>query len=135
MILKRLGNSINMEPTANTDEDMQWDSGMVVQIAKNGSLFVTPSTAVLPFSIGTNDPLDASGQAPRALSWTPFSYPFNLTGQPAITIPCGWSQNGLPAGIQIIGRRFDDLGVLQVARAFEKILPWSSHRPTLVKAG
>ena len=45
MILKRFGNSINMEPTANTDEDMQWDSGMVVQIAKNGSLFVTPSTA------------------------------------------------------------------------------------------
>ena len=96
---------------------------------------VTPSTAVLPFSIGNNDPLDASGQAPRSLSWTPFSYPFNLTGQPAVTIPCGWSQNGLPAGIQIIGRRFDDLGVLQVARAFEKILPWSSHRPTLVKAG
>jgi hypothetical protein len=45
MILKRFGNSINMEPTANTDEDMQWDSGMLAQIAKNGSLFVIPSTA------------------------------------------------------------------------------------------
>ena len=45
MILKRLGNSIDMEPAANSNEEMQWDSGILVQIDKNGSMFVTPSTA------------------------------------------------------------------------------------------
>ncbi|MGA0178227.1 MAG: amidase [Burkholderiaceae bacterium] len=57
------------------------------------------------------------------LGWTPFSYPFNLTQQPAISVPCGLTQAGLPIGLQIVGRMFDDAMVLRVARAYESVHP------------
>lgn len=69
----------------------------------------------------TNDPL-------RALEHIGFTVPFNMSEQPAASINCGYTEAGLPIGLQIVGRRFDDLGVLQVARAFERIRqpqrPW-----------
>jgi len=69
----------------------------------------------------TNDPL-------RAMEHIAFTLPFNMSEQPAISVPCGFTAAGLPIGLQIIGRRFDDLGVLRVARAFERIRaplrPW-----------
>ena len=59
------------------------------------------------------------------LGWTPFSYPFNLTQQPAITVPCGLTRDGLPMGMQLVGPMFGDALVLRAARAYE------STRPTL----
>ena len=61
--------------------------------------------------------------------WIPFTYPFNLTGHPAASIPCGWSNEGLPIGMQIIGKRLDELTVLQVSKAFEEIAPWQEKKP------
>ena len=63
------------------------------------------------------------------LGWTPFSYPFNLTQQPAITLPCGLTRAGLPIGVQIVGPMFGDALVLRAARAFESITP--ATRPSL----
>jgi aspartyl-tRNA(Asn)/glutamyl-tRNA(Gln) amidotransferase subunit A len=65
------------------------------------------------------------------LSWAEFSYPFNLSSNPAASVPCGFTAAGLPVGLQIVGRRFDDLGVLQAAAAFEQAEPWADKRPTL----
>jgi aspartyl-tRNA(Asn)/glutamyl-tRNA(Gln) amidotransferase subunit A len=69
----------------------------------------------------TNDPL-------RPLEHIGFTVPFNMSEQPAASIHCGTTAQGLPIGLQIVGKRFDDLGVLQVARAFELIRepqrPW-----------
>jgi aspartyl-tRNA(Asn)/glutamyl-tRNA(Gln) amidotransferase subunit A len=69
----------------------------------------------------TNDPL-------RPLEHIGFTVPFNMSEQPAASINCGYTKKGLPIGLQIAGRRFDDLGVLQVARAFEQLRepqhPW-----------
>jgi aspartyl-tRNA(Asn)/glutamyl-tRNA(Gln) amidotransferase subunit A len=69
----------------------------------------------------TNDPL-------RPLEHIGFTVPFNMSEQPAASINCGYTKSGLPIGLQIAGKRFDDLGVLQVARAFEAIRepqrPW-----------
>lgn len=69
----------------------------------------------------TNDPL-------RPLEHIGFTVPFNMSEQPAASINCGYTAGGLPVGLQIAGKRFDDLGVLQVARAFEQIReaqrPW-----------
>jgi aspartyl-tRNA(Asn)/glutamyl-tRNA(Gln) amidotransferase subunit A len=61
--------------------------------------------------------------AQQFLGWTPFSYPFNLTQQPAITVPCGLTTKGLPIGLQIVGSMFDDALVLRVARAYESVKP------------
>ncbi|MFL5254568.1 MAG: amidase family protein [Rhodopila sp.] len=65
------------------------------------------------------------------VSWAEFSYPFNMSWHPAASVPCGFTPEGLPVGLQIVGRRFDDLGVLQAAAAFEAIQPWADKRPKL----
>jgi aspartyl-tRNA(Asn)/glutamyl-tRNA(Gln) amidotransferase subunit A len=56
-----------------------------------------------------------------------FTVPFNMSGQPAISVNCGWTDDGLPIGLQIVGQRFDDLGVLRVAAAYEQLRP--AQRP------
>ncbi|MDP3414108.1 MAG: amidase family protein, partial [Polaromonas sp.] len=55
------------------------------------------------------------------LGWTPFSYPFNLTQQPASTVPCGLTTNGLPIGLQFVGPMFGDALVLRASRAYEAV--------------
>jgi aspartyl-tRNA(Asn)/glutamyl-tRNA(Gln) amidotransferase subunit A len=96
-------------------------------------LLLCPTLSVPPFAVGQDDadPLDGIRTGP--LQWTRFTYPFNLTGQPAISVPAGWNQAGLPIGLQIVGDRFDDLTVLQAARAWEQIQPWADKRPALVR--
>jgi aspartyl-tRNA(Asn)/glutamyl-tRNA(Gln) amidotransferase subunit A len=65
------------------------------------------------------------------VSWAEFSYPFNMSWNPAASVPCGFTADGLPVGLQIVGKRFDDLGVLQASAAFEAIQPWAGKRPVL----
>ncbi|MCX7266869.1 MAG: amidase [Burkholderiales bacterium] len=84
-------------------------------------LLVTPSVAVPAFDAR---PAGQQPMTPQAmLGWTPFSYPFNLTQQPASTIPCGLTQAGLPIGLQFVGRMFDDAMVLRASRAYEMLRP------------
>jgi aspartyl-tRNA(Asn)/glutamyl-tRNA(Gln) amidotransferase subunit A len=66
------------------------------------------------------------------LGWTPFSYPFNLTQQPACTIPCGLTKSGLPIGLQLVGPMFGDALVLRAARAYESVRPIPRPDPALV---
>ena len=65
------------------------------------------------------------------VSWAEFSYPFNMSWNPAASVPCGFTADGLPVGLQIVGRRFDDLGVLQASAAFEQVQPWADKRPAI----
>ncbi|ODT84048.1 MAG: amidase [Pelagibacterium sp. SCN 64-44] len=64
------------------------------------------------------------------MAWAEFSYPFNLSGNPASSVPCGFDASGLPIGLQIVGRRFNDLGVLQASAAFEAAHPVYRQRPS-----
>ena len=91
------------------------------QFMQQWDLLVTPSVAVPAFDAlpAGHRPMDAEAM----LGWTPFSYPFNLTQQPAISVPCGLTKDGLPIGLQIVGRMFDDAMVLRAARAFESAVP------------
>jgi aspartyl-tRNA(Asn)/glutamyl-tRNA(Gln) amidotransferase subunit A len=84
-------------------------------------LLVTPTLAVPAFSVGQEVPEPGPGK--RWMDWTPFSYPFNLTQQPAASIPCGFTRAGLPIGLQIVGPRYADALVLRAARAFESVHP------------
>jgi aspartyl-tRNA(Asn)/glutamyl-tRNA(Gln) amidotransferase subunit A len=82
-------------------------------------LLVTPTVSVAAFEAV---PAGSRPMTPETmLGWTPFSYPFNLTQQPAITIPCGLTAAGLPIGLQIVGPMFADALVLRSARAYEHI--------------
>ena len=88
---------------------------------------ISPTSPVVAFAAElpspTNDPL-------HGLEHIAFTVPYNMSEQPAASINCGYSTTGLPIGLQIAGQRFDDLGVLQVARAFELVRgpqkPWPS---------
>jgi aspartyl-tRNA(Asn)/glutamyl-tRNA(Gln) amidotransferase subunit A len=84
-------------------------------------LLVTPTLAVPAFDAGLEFPQTSSGK--RWTDWTPFTYPFNLTQQPAASIPCGFTKSGLPVGLQIVGPRYADALVLRAARAFESVRP------------
>lgn len=94
-------------------------------------LLVTPTLSVPQFAVARNRPELPAGVDGAELRWSPFTYPFNLTGQPAVSVPCGRTKAGLPVGLQIVGRRFADLTVLQAARAWEMIQPWAERRPSL----
>ena len=90
---------------------------------------LTPAVSVAAFPAERLMPEDWPSHAWDWVSWAEFSYPFNLSWNPAASVPCGFTAGGLPVGLQIVGRRFDDLGVLQAAAAFEAIQPWADKRP------
>lgn len=83
-------------------------------------LLLTPTTPIPAFEAGVEVP--TGSREPRWTSWTPYSYPFNLTQQPAASVPCGHTGEGLPVGLQIVGARHADHLVLAAAKAFEEAL-------------
>ncbi len=85
-------------------------------------LLLTPTLPLTAFAAGTECP-DPDRQ-PRWINWAPFSSPFNLTQQPAASVPCGLTAAGLPVGLQIVGPMHADHLVLRAARAFEGARPW-----------
>jgi aspartyl-tRNA(Asn)/glutamyl-tRNA(Gln) amidotransferase subunit A len=91
------------------------------QFMQRWDLLLTPTVAVPAFDAR---PAGQGEMSPEALlGWTPYSYPFNLTQQPAITVPCGLTSDGLPMGLQLVGPMFGDALVLRAARAFESVCP------------
>ena len=88
-------------------------------------LLVTPSVGVAPFTAGRLAPESLGDVGSDWTRWASFSYPFNLTQQPAASVPCGFTAAGLPVGLQIVGAMHDDRGVLRAARAFERGHPWA----------
>jgi aspartyl-tRNA(Asn)/glutamyl-tRNA(Gln) amidotransferase subunit A len=94
-------------------------------------LLLTPTTAVPAFPVGQlPERIGGKEVQPRA-GYAPFTRAFNLTGQPAASIPCGFSSEGLPLGLHIIGRRGDESTVLRASAAFEQARPWAQHRPPI----
>ena len=84
-------------------------------------VLVSPSTAVPAFETGRLAP-PGSGLK-RWVEWAGFSYPINLSQQPAASVPCGFTEAGLPIGLQIVGARGADSRVLAFAAAFEAAHP------------
>ena len=89
-------------------------------------LLLTPTLPVTAFEAGADQPGQVAGRPTEYLSWTPFTYPFNITGLPAASVPCGMS-GGLPVGLQIVGGWREDALVMRAAAAFEEAAPWPRH--------
>lgn len=94
-------------------------------------LLVTPTLPIPAFPAGLEVPPGWPGR--RWTSWTPFTYPFNLTQQPAVSVPCGFTSEGLPIGLQIVGPRHADAAVLAAAHAFQRATSWHHRRPPLAE--
>ena len=92
---------------------------------------LTPSASVAAFPAEKLMPDHWPQHAWDWVSWAEFSHPFNMSWNPAASVPCGFTAEGLPVGLQIVGKRFDDLGVLQASAAFELAQPWAHKRPAL----
>lgn len=98
------------------------------QFMERYDLLVTPTLPIPAFDAGKLAPEDPD-QNGKWVNWTPFSYPFNLTQQPAASVPCGFTSSGLPAGLHLVGRIFDDQTVLSAAHAYERAAGWAGLRP------
>ena len=110
----------------------------ISRLLKDFDIIITPTVACPAFEIGKSGIYDRetmksdifiNQKRVSMLGWLSFTYPFNISGHPAASIPCGWTSDGLPIGMQIVGKRFDELTVLQASKAFEDMSPWQDKKP------
>lgn len=101
--------------------------GALRKVFDKYELLLLPVTGTPAFRLGSDLPGKIAGVPAGFPQWLGFLYPFNLSGQPAASIPCGSTDSGLPIGLQMVGRRFQDGRLLKAAAAFEQILPWADR--------
>src|SRR6266567_2661481 len=95
--------------------------------------FILPVNQVLPFDVQTHYPTEIGGvKMENYIAWMKSAYYISTVGNPAISVPCAFSESGLPIGIQIVGRHNDDWGVLQMAYASEQATNVGKRRPAIV---
>ena len=104
--------------------------GRFVDLFRRIDALITPTVAVTAFAAGTIGVDEIDGRkVDRHLGWSPFSWPINLAGLPAATVPCGIDRDGLPIGLQIVAPWLGENTILSVAAAFEQERPWSDAWP------
>jgi aspartyl-tRNA(Asn)/glutamyl-tRNA(Gln) amidotransferase subunit A len=95
-------------------------------------LLVTPTVSTVAFSKDLRAPEEVLSKTGRwSKGWTLFSLPFSLTGQPTASLPYGFTSDGLPVGLQIVGKPFREITVLKASAAFEEAAPWHDYVPRI----
>jgi len=92
-------------------------------------VLITPTLPVADLAAGVNVPPELKGR--NIVSWVYYTYPFNLTGNPAGSVPCGFTEGGIPVGLQIVSKTLREVDLFRVAGALEEILPWAHMTPPL----
>jgi Asp-tRNA(Asn)/Glu-tRNA(Gln) amidotransferase A subunit family amidase len=90
-------------------------------------VLVTPTLPVAELGAGQNVPAGLEDRNP--VSWVYYTYPFNLTGNPAASVPCGFTRAGMPVGLQIVARTLREVDLFRVAGVLESVAPWAGRRP------
>ncbi len=109
--------------------DAVWD--VLEPFFRTYDLWLTPTVAVPPYGLGILGPEEIAGEPVDSALLPFFTFPFNLTGQPAASVPAGFTKDGLPVGLQIVGRRYQDHVVLRAAACFEEAKPWRDQWPEI----
>lgn len=104
----------------------------VRQFFEKFDLLMTPTTPVAAFELGLDIPPELDGA--NIVSWVAYTYPVNLCGLPAASVPCGFTQKGLPVGLHIVGRALAETDILCAAAAFEVARPWADKKPPFQSA-
>jgi len=95
-------------------------------------LLLTPTAPIPPFLAEVKYPTEIAGKPmENYLDWAMLTYAITMVGNPAISVPCGWTENGLPVGIQIVGRYHGEAALLRAAAAYEQAAPWADKRPPM----
>jgi amidase len=111
----------------------QWEH--VREFLETRDLLITPTTATPPFPLDQPHVLMVNGQPlGKGMQRSFLTYAFSVLGLPAISIPCGFTRDGLPVGLQIVGKRRSEVAVLRAAAAFEAACPWAARRPPVLSA-
>jgi len=92
-------------------------------------LLLTPTTATTAFIAEGPPPMEIGGQKVGGMGSVPYTAPFNISGMPAVSIPCGFASDGLPVGLQVVGRRDDEEAVLGCGAIAEANRPWPKFAP------
>ncbi len=131
----RLGLDTNSINIGKAREQRKQVYEVMYQYFKDYDILITPTTPCPAFKPGW---LDSGTTFPTigkktlsTMDWITYTYPFNMTGLPAASIPCGWTRSGLPIGMQIVGKRYDEKTVLQVSKAFEELASWQDKKPNI----
>lgn len=105
-------------------------SAQVEALFEEIDLLLLPTMPILPFAADEPGPPERmTGRLVDWANWTPFTHPFNLTMQPAASLPCGFTPDGLPVGLQIVGPRFGEANIFRLAAAIERLMPWRDRLP------
>ncbi|WP_152185713.1 amidase [Segeticoccus rhizosphaerae] len=111
---------------------VRMDLGLkMAQLHERYDVLVTPTMPIAAFPGGQPSP--DGWDSDLWTSWTPYTYPFNMTQQPALSVPCGFTSDERPVGLQVVGRRHADALVLRAGRAYEQRTDWASRVPTLIR--
>jgi amidase len=131
--LVQLGRSLNAPQYLTAVQGLQRATRRIAAAFDSFDVLVTPTLAEPPAPLGTFDspPGEPLAGLFRAASYVPFTPPFNVTGQPAISLPLSWNEAGLPIGVQFVGRLGDEETLFGLAGELEVAAPWSARRPPI----
>jgi aspartyl-tRNA(Asn)/glutamyl-tRNA(Gln) amidotransferase subunit A len=114
----------NTEQIAKAIDRRDQNNKRLAAVFEDVDVIMTPTTGTAAFRAEGPMPMEIDGEQVRPMRVL-YTYPFNVSGHPAVSIPCGFDADGLPVGLQIVGRRHQDHVMLQLARAFEQAHPWT----------
>jgi aspartyl-tRNA(Asn)/glutamyl-tRNA(Gln) amidotransferase subunit A len=104
-------------------------TGQMHDLLAKYDLLMTPTLCVPAFRFDKRPTVIAGKKVDSFLGWIGFTFPFNMTGHPAANVPCGFSSEGMPIGLHVVGRWGDEVMVLRASAAYEKARPWGAKRP------
>ena len=108
---------------------LEWHRYRMDAIVRRYDLLLTPTLATAAFPVGQRPSVIGGQEVNSIWGFTPFTFPINMSGHTASSVPCGFTSQGLPVGLHIIGHRGDEATVLQASAAFEEARPWAHLRP------
>lgn len=111
--------------------DLEWHRFKMDALVRRYDLLLTPTLAVTAFPIGQRPAVIDGRAVDPDWGFTPFTYPFNMSGHPAASVPCGFSSQWMPIGLHIVGHRGGEATVLRASAAYEEARPWADKRPPL----
>jgi aspartyl-tRNA(Asn)/glutamyl-tRNA(Gln) amidotransferase subunit A len=114
----------NVEEYARAIERRHLNNQILSDVFDDIDVLITPTTATTAFGANGPMPTKIDGRDIKPMHAITFTYPFNCSGHPAVSLPCGFDADGLPVAVQLVGRRHTDHVLLQLAALLEQIRPW-----------